>query len=61
MEQTNKPKVAEAVPHATEISKMTEAEKKALELSGEAEHQTGEKREEAVEKASELQNGPGKA
>jgi uncharacterized protein YjbJ (UPF0337 family) len=49
-----KSRVQESVPQPDATKSMTEAEKKALELSGEIEHAHGTQREKLAEKAEEL-------
>lgn len=47
-------RVEESVPHPEATKQMSDAEKKALELSGEIEHAHGAQREKLAEKAEEL-------
>lgn len=49
-----KSRLQESVPQPDATKKMSEAEKKALELSGEIEHAHGIQREELAEKAEDL-------
>lgn len=46
-----KSRVGTSVPHPDNIEKLSEQEKRALELQGEIEHAMGERREEIAERA----------
>lgn len=53
MKDDVKSRMGDSVPHPDPASKLSERDRRALELQGEVEHATGERREEIVHRAEE--------
>ena len=66
MEDKSKPvtddahsRVDASVPKPEAVARLSEDEKRALELQGEVEHAQGERREEIIERAADAAGAPG--